>query len=458
MSVREVAYEVAMTVARPVLAVAAPFNEKIRQGLQGRRASLERLAEWSRTSRDPARPLVWFHAPSVGESLMTKAVVGVLRERRPELQVVYTFFSPSAERVAGRVGADVHAYLPWDVRADMRRALELLSPTAIGFVRTEVWPVLTREARARGVRMALINAVLPDTSTRAGKGARLVLAPVYRRLDGIGAVSKRDADRYTTMFGVPRGRVRVTGDARFDQVWERAESLGLRNWRAEIDVNGRSWEIVEGKPREQGGLKGRRPFFRLLRHPSAMTVIAGSTWPADERVIVPAFAAAARTRPFRFIIVPHEPTEAHLTGLERRLDRHGFSHARLAALEAAGGECPEVVVVDRVGVLAELYAVTDVAYVGGGFHGAGLHSVVEPAALGIPVLIGPQHVSVREAGELLEAGGAFVVKDPAELKERLHSFQADAGAFREAGQAAEGYVRSQLGAAERNAELILELI
>lgn len=449
-----------MTVARPVLAAAAPFNRKVRKGLEGRRVALDRLAEWSRSARDMERPLIWFHAPSVGEGLMAQAIVRALRAARPDAQVAFTHFSPSAERLARRLGADVHAYLPWDVRADMRAALDALRPSAIAFIRTEVWPVLTREARERDVRLALINAVLPEGSSRTGTSARYMLAPVYRRLDAIGAVSKGHADRYQALFGVHPDRVHATGDARFDQVWERAESLGLRSWRAEIDVNGRSWEIVEGKPEdwEQGRPANRRPFFRLFRDPKATVVIAGSTWPADERVLVPAFAAAARNRPFRFIVAPHEPTEAHLSGLERRLDRHGLSHARLAALETGGGPLPEVVVVERVGVLAELYAVASVAYVGGGFHNAGLHSVVEPAALGIPTMIGPGHAGVREAGELVAAGGAFVVTNPADVKDWLYSFQADSAARRQAGQAAEKYVRSQLGAAQRNARLVLDLI
>ncbi len=444
---------------RPLLNLAAPFNAKIRRGLQGRRVALQRLAEWSFLHRDRDRPLVWFHAPSVGEGLMAQAIIAALRERRPDVQVAFTHFSPSAERLAERLGADVSAYMPWDLRSDVRHALDLLRPAAIAFVRTEVWPVLTREARLRKVRMVLVNAVLPEGSSRLRSGARVLLEPVYRRLEAVGAVSEAHAARYTSM-GVPAGRVIVTGDARFDQVWRKAESLGLRSWRAEIDVNGRSWEIVSGRPEEwdQAGSARRRPLFRLLHDPDAMTLVAGSTWPGDERVVVPAFAAAERKGRVRLIIAPHEPTEAHLSALEQRLDRHTLSHARLGALETAGRRLPEVVVVDRVGVLAELYALATAAYVGGGFHAAGLHSVVEPAALGVPVLFGPGHGNAREAGDLLAAGGAAVVETAADVKRWLFTFQSDAEARRRMGQAAEGYVRSQLGAAEANAQLILDLL
>ena len=123
---------------------------------------------------------------------------------------------------------------------------------------------------------------------------------------------------------------------------------------------------------------------------------------------------------------------------------------------AAGGAVPEVVVVDRMGVLADLYALADAAYVGGGFGTAGLHSVVEPAALGVPVLFGPAHGNAREADALAEAGGGWVVEDPSSFEDRMRRLLEKEGSAREAGARAREYVRSETGAAERNAALILE--
>src|SRR5690606_20707703 len=97
-------------------------------------------------------------------------------------------FSPSAERLASRVGADVAGYLPWDVTGEVRRGLGALQPTAIAFVRTEIWPVLVREAKGRGVALALVNAVLSEGSSRLGAGSRYLLGPGYARLDAVGAV------------------------------------------------------------------------------------------------------------------------------------------------------------------------------------------------------------------------------------------------------------------------------
>ena len=116
MNVRETLYEAAIAAARPMLGLASPFNNKIARGLAGRRDTIHALQTWARSERALDRPLIWLHAPSVGESLMAQAIIAELREAAPHIQVAFTFFSPSAEHVAARVGADVHGYMPWDVR------------------------------------------------------------------------------------------------------------------------------------------------------------------------------------------------------------------------------------------------------------------------------------------------------------------------------------------------------
>jgi 3-deoxy-D-manno-octulosonic-acid transferase len=119
----------------------------------------------------------------------------------------------------------------------------------------------------------------------------------------------------------------------------------------------------------------------------------------------------------------------------------------------------DLIVVDRLGVLGDLYALADVAYVGGGFHAAGLHSVLEPAAFGAPVLFGPRHGNSRDAGVLLGAGGALTVRGPRETEDALRTWLvSDADARRRAGELARHVVRRGLGAARRSSELVLSLL
>lgn len=433
MSAREIFYETALRGARPLLRLAAPFNQKLARGLEGRAGAVHELEEWARTERDPERPLAWVHAPSVGEALMAQAIMGALRRERPETQLVFTIFSPSAERVAARVGADLHTWLPWDITSEARRALSALRPDLLAFVRTEIWPIMTREAERIGTRLALVNGALAPGSSRLRSSARYLLEPGYRRLDLLGAVAPGDAERFS-LLGVPRERIRVTGDARFDQVWGRIEALGDESARLE------------------------RPLLRRFHDPDALTIVAGSTWPADEESLVPAFARLRGEAPLRLIIAPHEPTEAHLAGLEERLAAASLRSGRLGELEAGEAPLPEVIVVDRVGVLAELYALAGIAYVGGGFGNAGLHSVIEPAALGVPVIYGPRFGNALEADDLARAGGGWIVSGEDSLHSAMRRLVRNSVERVEASAAARIFVRSRLGGAARNAELLLELL
>jgi 3-deoxy-D-manno-octulosonic-acid transferase len=428
-------YDLAARLAGPLLRLATPASPKLRRGVLGRRAALPHLERWAAASRDPTRPLYWLHAPSVGEALMAQAIITELRALVPDTQVAFTFFSPSAERTADRVGADVTTYLPWDTRANARAALALLRPTAVGFVRTEIWPGLVAEAAAEGVRVCLLNAALTERSSRLRPAAVRLLRRSYARLGAVGAVSE-DAARRLPRLGVLPDRIVVTGDARFDQVWSRI-----------------------------GRLDRGAPLLAPFRG-GAPIVVAGSTWPADEARLLPALAALRGSRTFQLVIAPHEPSPTHVAALEAALARHGFQSVRLGDLrsgadrqsseaDSAGTGLPPAVIVDRVGVLADLYAVAAVAYVGGGFGRAGLHSVVEPAALGVPVLFGPALGNALEAARLEEAGGGHAVVDAAALEQVLRGWLADPDVRQRTAAAAETFVRQGLGGAAANAALLV---
>ncbi|HEX5724450.1 MAG TPA: glycosyltransferase N-terminal domain-containing protein, partial [Longimicrobiaceae bacterium] len=212
MALAETLYAAAVAAARPLLPLLARGEGKLARGVRGRQGVLERLEAWAAAHRDPARPLAWFHAPSVGEGLQARAVVQALRARRPDVQVAYTFFSPSAEGFARTVPADVADYLPLDLAADADRALAALRPAVLAFSKYDVWPVLTRQAHAHGVRLALLSATLPLSSRRLSAPARLLLAPAYARFDAVAAISPADAERFAAL-GVRPERRTVMGDA-----------------------------------------------------------------------------------------------------------------------------------------------------------------------------------------------------------------------------------------------------
>jgi 3-deoxy-D-manno-octulosonic-acid transferase len=420
-----VPYAAAGALARAAAAIAPGGDGKISRSLRGRRGIRARFAAWGANGRDTRRPLVWLHAPSVGEGLQARPVIALLRETRPDVQIAYTFFSPSAENFARGIGADFYDYLPFDTHGDAAAILDALRPTALVFSKLDVWPVLAEAAAARGVRLGIISATLAaESDRRSGIGA-LLLHDAYRALDAVGAISSDDSARLQQL-GVKSDRITITGDARYDEAWTRANST--EKVRALIEP-----------------LRSARP-----------TLVAGSTWPADESPLFDAWHAMHERNPdIRLVIAPHEPSPSHLEPIARWAASEGLRCAKLSD-PASANAC--VVLVDRVGVLGDLYAFADIAYVGGGFHSAGLHSVIEPAAFGAPVLFGPRHGASRDAGLLIECGGGFSAANANELAERLRTLFENSTARRAAGGRARALVQNGLGAAGRSAALVEGLI
>ncbi len=422
-------YRVSARLASALVPLAGLANEKVARSHDGRRGAVDRLVAWGKRSRDPARPLLWLHAPSVGEGLQAESVLMAVRRRHPDWQYVYTWFSPSAESLGRRLPVDVADYLPYDLPGQADALLAALRPDVLAFAKLDLWPELATRATAAGTRVIMVAATVAPGSGRLRWPVRELLRPGYASLSLAGAISADDAARLQQLGALP-GRIRVTGDPRFDSVVEKVRAV--------------------------------RPDDPLLRFgKGAPTMVAGSTWPADERVILDAFARLHVHRPdARLILVPHEPTEAHLAPIEREAARLGLPSP--VRLSAAGDSPVPFLLVDRVGVLAALYASAGMAYVGGGFGRAGLHSVLEPAACGIPVVFGPRWHNSRDAGLLLAAGGAESLSEfgTEEAGEALHALWRgwlDNETRRlTQGQAARAVVEQGLGAAEASAALVEE--
>jgi 3-deoxy-D-manno-octulosonic-acid transferase len=423
-SLLRVPYALAGSLAHGLVRVVPDGESKFRRGLSARRGIVERYKRWSFTSRDPARPLVWFHAPSVGEGLQAQPVIELIRARRPEIQIAYTFFSPSAQQLSQSLKVDFADYLPFDTFADADTIIAALQPTALIFSKLDIWPALTEQAAAAQVPVGVISATLAESSARRGLFARALLTDAYHAIQRVGAIDERDAEHFRQM-GVRPGKVEVTGDTRYDQVWTRAQ-------------------------------RAASPLVQSLRS-SRPTLVAGSTWPTDEAHLFAAWSKILDKIPdARLVIAAHELTEASFKLVGRWVPAH--RDLRYAQIDARNAPDADIVLVNRYGILGDLYALADVAYVGGGFHSAGLHSVLEPAAFGAPVLFGPRNEKSRDARKLVEAGGGAVVTGEADLTIRLRDWLGSMPARESAGNAARTMVQQGTGAAERSFALVSALL
>ena len=422
-SLLRIPYAFAGVVTEGLVRIVPAGKSKFRRGLSARRGLLDRYAQWSARSRDPVRPLVWFHAPSVGEGLQALPVIELLRVRRPDLQIAYTFYSPSAEQFARSAKADFSDFLPFDTVRHATAIVSALRPDALVFSKLDIWPALTEQAAANGVPVGVISATLPESSGRRGVFGRALLGDAYRAIERVGAIDQENSERLREQ-GVRADRISVTGDTRYDQVWARSQRTPSA--------------LVES-------LRSSRP-----------TLVAGSTWPTDEQHLLSSWIRIREKIPdARLIIAPHELSDAHLRSIS---DWALGKSLTLARLDAAHVPHADVILVDRFGVLGDLYALADVAYVGGGFQSAGLHSVLEPAAFGAPVLFGPRNEKSRDAAKLVEAGGGAAIMSEIDLTIRLGDWLGSAAGRDLAGSLARAMVEKNLGAAERSYELVTTLL
>ena len=424
-------YRVLARLGSAAVRIGNRFSPKLKAGDSGRRSALRRWEAWASAHRDPARPLVWFHAPSVGEGLQAEEVLTRLRARHPDWQLLYSHFSPSAIQLASRQQVDYADFLPYDIRPNVDRLLTALRPQALVFTKLDLWPELASRAEGTGVEVGMVAATVSPVSGRLHPIARRLTAAGYASLGRIGAIDYPDASRLAELGCQPE-RIRVLGDPRFDSAARHA---------AAIEPNDPLHRLTTGAP----------------------TLVAGSTWPEDEAVLLAAYQMVRSSHPTaRLVLVPHEPTPRHLQQLEARGSEWGVPVSALSRLGA--GDVPALLVADRVGILATLYAQASVAFVGGGFATAGLHSVLEPAACGVPVLFGPRWQSSREAGLLIAAKGGHALTTgevgtaARELAAYWGTWLADPAGRDEAGRQARAVVNRGLGAADRCAALVDEMV
>ena len=441
MSLLENLYNVAVNALRPLLPAFGAASPKVSAAVEGRRAATGDIVRWAERERDPFRPLLWLHGSSAGELAGAIPVVDRVRAERPDLQLLVSYSSPSAESVLEELAPDYAGYPPLETMAACREALERSRPDAMVFAKLDAWPALTRAAAELEIPLGMINATVRPSSSRLRGPGRQLLVPSYGRLDAVGAVSEEEVERLE-LLGTRKEAIQVTGDASFERALERVD-------RARQASSGSGRRLPDGTPGQ-------------------VRLCAGSTWPEDERVLVEAVAVLTASRQtgaddLELILVPHEPDASAVKRIRALCMEHLGVDPRLwsagpAPVGAArpGSGMPPPLIVDAVGFLAELYLECDLAWVGGGVGGEGLHSVVEPAAAGLPVLFGPVY-DRWEARQMVQRGIA-VEAEPDLAPSILSGLVGDPGRRAEMGGEARSYVESGRGATEASARLVMGLL
>lgn len=398
-----------------VMRIAALFHPKARAWVEGRRG-------WRRKQKSASNapaPLLWIHCASLGEFEQGRPVIEGLKAQLPQLRVLLTFFSPSGYEVRKDYAQADHVhYLPLDTPANAKAFLDIWQPDIAVFVKYEFWYNHLQALQRRQIPVLLIAGLF-----RPGQlFFRPYGKPFRRVLRGFGHlfVQNEASARLLSAYGLEQHT--TAGDTRIDRVWQIARAAPQNT-------------VVEAFAQQ---------------HP---VLVIGSSWPEDERHLLP-FLNEYLPADWKAILAPHQIGESHLRDIEAGLQLPCLRYSAAASSEAE--EKARVMIIDNIGMLSGLYQYGRIAYIGGAF-GSGLHNTLEPIAFGLPVLFGPKYDKFEEARYLVEAGGGFVVRDSAAVRQQFQQLLMP-DVYRQAAQAARQYIERNRGASQVAVAAIMERI
>lgn len=378
--------------------VAALFHKKAKLLCDGQRKTWQIIEQ----QRTPGSTYYWFHAASLGEFEQGRPVIEAIKRIRPEQKILLTFFSPSGYEIRKNyAGADIITYLPFDTLSNAKRLLKVLDISKAVFIKYEFWPNYLKALQLANIPTFSISAIFRKN--------HIVFKPYghwYRRMLPLFThIFVQDNNSLARLRAAGFDHVTQAGDTRFDRVLE-------------IASNQKAFPLID-----------------LFTEKAVFVLIAGSTWPADEDLIL---RWMLENQHCKVVIAPHEIGEANV---QRLLKKAGGKAIRYTCADIASIGHFQCLILDTVGMLSSVYKVGHIAYVGGGF-GAGIHNIIEAAVWNIPVVFGPKYAKFQEAHELIGLGAALSVTQYAELVSAIQHLTQNATTGIAAGQ----YVRQHAGA------------
>lgn len=356
---------------------------------------------------------IWIHAVSLGETRAAQPIVERLLARDPARQIVLSHMTPTGRAAGHELFGDrvIHCYLPYDFPWAVARFLDHYRPAMGLLMETEVWVNLIHACRLRRIPVHLVNARLSDKSLRGYRRVRRLAQQAFGELESILAQTESDATRFRSLGA---SNVAVVGNVKFDVSAPGALIDLGRRWRA-------AW--------------GGRPVF-----------LAASTREGEEQALLRVLDRI-RVPDLLTVIVPRHPQR--FDEVAALLDAQAIPYTRRTSSEPPRPGT-RVLLGDSMGEMAAYYAACDVAFIGGSLLDYGAHNLIEAAALGKPVLLGPSVFNFQEAAELaMSAGAAMQVADAEQLAEAAAALLQDAARARAMGQAGEAFARAHRGAVDR---------
>ncbi|MFH1742188.1 MAG: 3-deoxy-D-manno-octulosonic acid transferase [bacterium] len=331
---------------------------------------------------------IWIHAVSVGEVNAARPLAALLRQRHPERPIVLSTVTDTGQEIAGTMSEPTATfYFPIDVGYCVRRTIRTLNPSLVLLMETEIWPTTLRELNAQNIPVVLVNGRISDRSFPRYRLVRKWLKPILATIRAFLVQTETDVERFQ-QIGAESDRIRVTGSLKFDGI-QVGESPDLRlEWRKRFQIADE--EIL---------------------------IVAGSTFEGEEEIFIRVWRQVSLKKGVRLILAPRRPER--FDSVADLLNRMAVPFVRHSQIEQTTGKEP-VILLDRMGELASVYAAADIAFVGKSLCGVGGQNPVEAAAHGVPVLFGSHMENFRAAAEiLLSCQGAVQVQDENQLASNL---------------------------------------
>jgi len=396
-------YNILVQIIGFLLKPVALFNRKINLFLNGRQQTFNQLNKIKKTDK-----VIWIHVASLGEFEQGRPIIEAIKKdsNLKKYKIILTFFSPSGYEIRKDYPlVDVVAYLPLDTKKNVKRFLDAIHPKMAIFVKYEFWPNLLKELKIRKIPTIVVSAIFRDKqlffkNNFIGKFMR-------EALHTISHFFVQDLHSKNLLNSIGFDNVTICSDTRFDRVYN------IINQDNKIDK------------------------ITNFVSDSNFVLVAGSTWKKDEELLVNYINNFADTKD-KFIIAPHTMDVNKLQQLKSSIAKkvQFYSDKQIK-------KDTQVLIVNTIGLLSKIYSYANVSYVGGGF-GAGIHNILEPATFGIPIIIGPKHHKFKEARDLVDKKGCFVVSTPTEFNRVLDKLKVS-NAQLQSGKSSKNYVKSNLG-------------
>ncbi len=380
-------------------------NEKAKLWLKGRKNILQKIDE-ALSGKPIGKKIAWFHCASLGEFEQGRPVIEEFRETHPDHLIFLTFFSPSGYEIRKNyAGADHVFYMPADYPGMAARFIKILSPDIVFFIKYEYWYNYLSILNRNGIPTYMVSAIFRP-SQPFFKVYGFWFRKQLRNLSWF-FVQDEESEKLLRKIGIHQ--VSVSGDTRFDRV-------------SAIASQKKTVAVMDG-------------FCR-----GTLVILAGSTWPADEKILLP-FILEHKSE-YKFIIAPHEVHKERIDGLIMQL---GSGSLRFSQLTESNNRETCFLVIDSIGILASLYRYAFISFIGGGF-GAGIHNILEPAAFGIPVIFGPNYNKFKEARELIHEGGAITIKNEEDFRKAIKHLTDTPGERNRTSEICSAYIANHKGA------------